>query len=114
MIDWNLFQYNACIAITGAIWGTSKEKLDQELGLESLGLRRWYGKLCLFYKTSILNTFSISFLSEALHTQQGLCTTFPFLKQNILFLKNSFFPSPISEWNKLDPSLRKSENFVYI
>ena len=31
-------QYNACLAITGAIRGTSKEKLYQELGLESLGL----------------------------------------------------------------------------
>ena len=33
---------NACLAITGAIRSTSKEKLYQELGLESLQLRRWY------------------------------------------------------------------------
>ena len=32
---------NACLAITGAIRSTSKEKLYQELGLESQ-LRRWY------------------------------------------------------------------------
>ena len=43
-------QYNACLAITGAIRDTSREKLYQELGLESLRLRRWYRKLCLFYK----------------------------------------------------------------
>ena len=43
-------QYNACLAITGAIRGTSREKIYQELGLESLQLRRWYRKLCLFYK----------------------------------------------------------------
>ena len=30
-------QYKACIAITGAIQGTSRERLYQELGLESLG-----------------------------------------------------------------------------
>ena len=29
-------QYNACLAITGAIRGKSKEKLYQELALESL------------------------------------------------------------------------------
>ena len=29
-------QYNAALAITGAIRGTSKDKLYQELGLESL------------------------------------------------------------------------------
>ena len=32
-------QYNACLAITGAIRGTAKEKLYQEVGLESLQLQ---------------------------------------------------------------------------
>ena len=41
-------QYNACLAITGAIGGTSKENFYQELGLESLQLRRWYRKLKMF------------------------------------------------------------------
>ena len=41
-------QYNAALAITGAIRGTSKEKLE-ELGLESLKHRRWYKKLYCFY-----------------------------------------------------------------
>ena len=40
-------QHNVCLAITGAIPGTSREKTYQELGLESLQLRRWYRKLCL-------------------------------------------------------------------
>ena len=43
-------QYNAALAITGAIRGTSREKIYQELDLESLQQRRWYGKLCLFFK----------------------------------------------------------------
>ena len=34
-------QYNAALAITGAIRGTSREKIYQELGLESLQQRRW-------------------------------------------------------------------------
>ena len=41
-------QYNACLAITGAIRGMSREKLYQELGLELLRLRRLYRKLSLF------------------------------------------------------------------
>ena len=41
-------QYNAVIAITGAIRSTSREKLYQELGLESLCKRHWYRKLCFF------------------------------------------------------------------
>ena len=43
-------QSNAALAITGAIRGSSKEKLYQELGLESLQQRRWYRKLCYFFK----------------------------------------------------------------
>ena len=45
-----LFTKNAALAITGAIRGTSREKMYQELDLESLQQRRWYGKLCLFFK----------------------------------------------------------------
>ena len=33
-------QCNFCLALTGAIRSTSKEKLYQKLGLESLGNRR--------------------------------------------------------------------------
>ena len=45
-------QYNTALAITGAIKGSSREKLYQELGLESLSLRRWYRKLSLYLKLS--------------------------------------------------------------
>ena len=38
-------QYNAALAITGAIKGTSHEKLYQELGLEYLQQRRWVRRL---------------------------------------------------------------------
>ena len=53
-------QYNACLAITGAIRGTSTEKIYQELGLESLKSRCWFRKLCHFYK--IFNEKSSSYL----------------------------------------------------
>ena len=38
-------QYRACLAITGAIQGTSRIKLYDELGLHSLIKRRWCNKL---------------------------------------------------------------------
>ena len=50
-------QYNAALAITRAIRGSSREKLYQELGLESLKSRRWYQKLCLFFKFFKKSTF---------------------------------------------------------
>ena len=43
-------QYRACIAITGAIQGTSRERLYRELGLESLTDRRWIQKIVFFIK----------------------------------------------------------------
>ena len=43
-------QYNPVLALAGAIRVSSREKLYQELGLESLQLRQYYRKLCCFYK----------------------------------------------------------------
>ena len=43
-------QYKTCLAIKGAIQGTSREYLYNELRLESLSSRRWCRKLCTIYK----------------------------------------------------------------
>ena len=43
-------QYDAALAITGAIRGTSRIKLYKELGLESLKDRRWMHRLFFFRK----------------------------------------------------------------
>ena len=46
----------------GAIRGTSKEKLYQELGFESLKDRRWLRRLCYLYK--IVNTKQPAYLYD--------------------------------------------------
>ena len=43
-------QYEAALAITGAIQGTSCDKIYQELGPESLKSRKWYKRLGLMFK----------------------------------------------------------------
>ena len=43
-------QYNAALAITSAMRGTSREKLYQELGLESLQKHRWLENCATFVK----------------------------------------------------------------
>ena len=53
-------QYNAALPITGAVRGTSREKLYQELGFESFQQRRWYRKLCCLFK--IINNQSPRYL----------------------------------------------------
>ena len=87
-------QYNACLAITGAIRSTSREKIYQELGLEYLQLRRQYRKLCLFYKVSknehpeyLFNLIPVRSTPYATRT----AAIFPLLRQIITFSKILFF-----------------------
>ena len=47
-------QYNATLAITGAITGISQTKLYHVLGLESLKFRRRMRRFCNFYKIKTL------------------------------------------------------------
>ena len=60
-------QYNAALAIIGAIQGTSSEKLYKELGLETLKSRRWLKNLCCFYK--IKNRGILSYLAELIPSE---------------------------------------------
>ena len=104
-------QYNACLAITGAIRGTSTEKIYQELGLESLKSRRWFRKLCHFYK--IFNDKPPSYLFNLIPNFNRVHNTrlsynIPTIKVKHDYFKNSFFPSAISEWTKLDLNIRNS------
>ena len=103
-----IIQYNAAVTITGAIRGTSKEKLFEELGLESLQHRRWYRKLCCFYK--ILKDQSPKYLFNIIPKLNRPYPTrnannIPHFKVKHSFFKNTFFPSAIMEWNKLDPEI---------
>ena len=66
-------QYNDALALTGAIRGSSREKLYQELGFESLQLRRWYRKLCCFYK--IYNKQAPGYLTELIPTRNEVYQT---------------------------------------
>ena len=108
-------QYNAALAITGAIRGTSKEKLYQELGLEYLSSRRWFRRLCLFYK--ILNNKQPSYLFNLVPRPNHFLNTrnqsqIPDIFCRTEILANSFFPFCIKEWKKLDCNIRQSDSYV--
>ena len=59
-----IVQDNACLAITGAITGISREHLYRELGLETLNDRRWSRKALFFQK--IIKGFFPFYLHEIL------------------------------------------------
>ena len=87
--------YNACLAITGVIRDTSKEKLYQKLGLESLQLRRWYRKLGMFYK--IFKSKSPQYLFKLIPEKTSSYVTrnaenIPLFNIKHKFYKNPFFP----------------------
>ena len=64
-------QYNAALAITGAIRGTSREKLYKELGFECLHDRRWFRKLFFYYK--IRHNMCPLYLTELLPITKTHC-----------------------------------------
>ena len=93
-------QYNAALAITGAIRGSSREKRYQELGLETLQQRRWHRKLCCFYK--ILTSQSPKYLYSIIpihNMSHGTrrCNKIPAINVKQDFFKNTFLPSTIME-----------------
>lgn len=102
-IEW--VQYNAALVITEAIWGSSREKLYQELGLEHLHHRRWMKHLCLLYKFLSNKIRKFHLIPPISHPFRNLDSIITFPWSNVHF-KNSFFPCLINDWNKLDPKIR--------
>ena len=66
-------QYNATLAITGAIKWTSQLKIYNELGLESLEVRRWFRRYCVSFK--IKTTQIPKYLYELLPTESHTYNT---------------------------------------
>ena len=104
-------QYRACLAITGAIQGTSRTKLYDELGLHSLIKRRWCNKLILFYKI-VNDLYSyLDFPSQTNYSLRSVSASVikPSLPRTKSF-KNTFFPYCVNESNKLTVEIRNSKS----
>ena len=82
--------------------------------MESLQLRRWFRKPSCFYK--LFNSEHPHYLFKLIPSRGSSYVTrnihsTPFFKTRHTFFKNSFFPSLIIEWNKLDHNIRNSSSF---
>ena len=87
-------QYNAGLAVTGAIRGRCKEKLYQELGFEFLQQREWYRKLCLFLKVisqSPKYLFELTQIATKAYTTRYK-NNIPTFNVKHDYFKNYFFP----------------------
>ena len=97
--------------MTGAIKGSSTEKLYHELGIEHLCSRRRFRKPCLFSKISKNKSppylFDLVPSSCRMHSTRNSDNITPF-KVRHNFFKNFFFSSAINEWNKIDLEIHNS------
>ena len=96
-------QCSATLIITGAIKGTSRERLYQELGLESLCGRTWNRKLAFFYKTvtGLAPSYLQSYLlpdNERTYSSTSRNTIKTSATQTSTF-PATFFLYGIKEWN---------------
>ena len=105
-------QYKAALVVTGCWQGTSRIKLYNELGWESLSDRRWFRRLTYFYK--IVNRQTPEYLHNHLpplhNVQYNLRRqrVFVDLKTRTQRHENSFFPYCVSEWEKLSEEIKAS------
>ena len=86
-------QYNVSLTITGAI-------------------RRWTRTLCLLYK--VFSTGQPSYILDLLpplRSSRQQVNSFKLVSCKSGYLKNSFIPNVIYEWNKLDPDIRSSASY---
>ena len=107
-------QYDAALTITGAIGGTSWEKLYADLCIESLKFRRWFRKLACVYK--IQSTGLSRYLLQLRPTNNHSYSlrkppNIPHYCFGTDTFKNSFFSNVINKWNKLDEKIKGATSF---
>ena len=96
-------QYQAALAISGAWRGSSRSKIYEELGWESLSDRRMGRRILQIHK--ILNNKTPSYLSDKLPPNSrtlfsgNVRNTFRELICKSNRYMNSFFPDAIASWN---------------
>ena len=95
-------QYNLCLEITEAIKYTSKERIYNEVGLDSVQPRCWFKKLCYFLKLYKNESFQYLLLLLRIPLiPLEMLKTYPISQQNIVFSKIHFFLQLLLNWTVL-------------
>ena len=102
-------QYQAALAITGTWKGTNRNKIYEELGWETLDLRRYFHQLVLLYK--IMNNITPTYLKDPIPLRNRSSLRTPYIPTKYCRtekFRNSFYPYSIKSWNNLDSAVRKA------
>ena len=106
-------QYQAGLAVVGAWQGTSRIKLYENLGWETLSDRRMSRRLLLLHK--IKNKETPMYLQEKLPANRSRPVNLPHVFQDIRCRTDrysySFFPDAISNWNKIITTFENMPTF---
>ena len=98
-------QYQAALAVTGAWQGSTRSKLYEELGWESLSDRHWCRHILQVH--NILNNITLSSLKDKLPTirkplySRTNYNIFHEIRFTSLREMNTFFPDAIISWNNI-------------
>ena len=103
-------QYQAALGVTGAWKGTSRDRIYEQLGWESLHSRREFRRLTQFYK--IMNNLTPQYLREPVPDPQmhlfGPRSTnvLPPIPCKTDRFKSSFYPDSVEKWNDVGVEFR--------
>ena len=107
-------QYQAGLAVTGMWQGTNRDCEYEELGWESLHLRRWFRRLTVFFK--IIKNLTPQYLRDPVPSPRshlyGTSNTndlHPMYCRTQRF-QNSFIPDAVKCWNNIGPEIRKIDS----
>ena len=107
-------QYSAALAVTGAWRGTSRQRLYDELGWETLYHRRWYRRLCHFFK--LVRSHSPEYLFSEIPPERQVKYSLRnprVYDENIVRtvrFSNTYFQNSLHEWNLLDNEIKSSRS----
>ena len=94
-------QYQAALAVTGAWQGTSRVKIYEQLGWESLSDRRMSKRVLQLHK--IIDGKTPAYLHDKLPPNRNVVISLPNVFHEIRCrtdrYQNSFFPNAVSQWN---------------
>ena len=105
-------QYSAALAVTGPWRGTNTDRLYEELGREILYYRRWYRRLCHFYK--LRNDQKPYYLYSEIPQERNLHYNFcrpNVYEPNVIStnrFSHTYFQNCMREWNLLDETINNS------
>ena len=100
-------QYSAALVVTGAWRGTNRQRHYEELGWESLYHRRWYRRLCRFFKlfdeSPVESQIGYNLIVYALDYEIHTARTNR--------MSNTYFYNTLYEWNLLGEEIKNQHLF---